>query len=63
LSHTPKTRRDTAHLGGLSFGLSAWFSTSIDVENELGWDESENEQIIANHSSHRKPGREMCGAG
>jgi hypothetical protein len=41
LSHTPTTRRDTAHLGGLSFGLSAWFSTSIDVENEQRSDESD----------------------
>jgi hypothetical protein len=42
LSHTPKTRRDTVHLGGLSLiGFSAWFSTSIDVEDELGWDESD----------------------
>jgi hypothetical protein len=29
----------TAHLGGLSFGLR--LCTSIDVENKLGWDESD----------------------
>jgi hypothetical protein len=46
LSHTPKRgylshRWDTAHLRGLSLGLSAWLSTSNDVDNELGWDESD----------------------
>jgi hypothetical protein len=50
-SHTPKTRLLTFVSSELSFGLSAWLS-AIDLENELGWDESE----IANHSSHRKPG-------
>jgi hypothetical protein len=47
LSNTQETT-DTSHLGAsrpwwvLSFGLNKLSdSTSIDVENELGWDESD----------------------
>ena len=46
-SHTPKRRRMPltlvrVDLSGLSFGLNKLsHSTSIDVENELGWDESD----------------------